>query len=210
MAAQEPKRHKSSTTQLADAILTLLLGLQGMDISPAMLDVAKDREADGDLCLGDLGHGLPFRAGMFDGAISISAVQWLCNAVRPLPCVGMPVLSAALQVTALSMLCLRAKLSAVEGCQATCGLQLLFSFTVAPVTAAGWAACAAQQHASVWLTASACWLVQDTKGADVRARLKRFFSTLYACLARGARAVLQIYPESTEQVRCYPDHPNHV
>ena len=54
---------------------------QGLDISEAMLDVAKDREADGDLCQADLGHGLPFRPGMFDGAISISAVQWLCNAV---------------------------------------------------------------------------------------------------------------------------------
>lgn len=30
----------------------------------------------------DLGHGLPFRPGTFDGAISISAVQWLCNADR--------------------------------------------------------------------------------------------------------------------------------
>ena len=32
--------------------------------------------------LGDLGHGLPLRPGSFDGAISISAVQWLCNADR--------------------------------------------------------------------------------------------------------------------------------
>ena len=27
-----------------------------------------------------MGEGLPFRSGTFDGAISISAVQWLCNA----------------------------------------------------------------------------------------------------------------------------------
>ena len=53
-----------------------------MDISEAMLDVALDREVEGDLCVGDLGQGLPFRTGTFDGAISISAVQWLCNAVR--------------------------------------------------------------------------------------------------------------------------------
>mmetsp|Transcript_22591 Transcript_22591/g.62402 ORF Transcript_22591/g.62402 Transcript_22591/m.62402 type:complete len:147 (+) Transcript_22591:394-834(+) len=52
----------------------------GTDISPAMLDVALEREAEGDLALHDLGHGLPFRTGTFDGAISISAVQWLCNA----------------------------------------------------------------------------------------------------------------------------------
>ena len=46
-----------------------------------MLDVAQEREVEGDLCHHDLGDGLPFRPGMFDGAISISAVQWLCNAV---------------------------------------------------------------------------------------------------------------------------------
>lgn len=32
--------------------------------------------------MSDLGHGLPLRPGAFDGAISISAVQWLCNADR--------------------------------------------------------------------------------------------------------------------------------
>lgn len=37
-------------------------------------------QVEGDLALHDLGHGLPFRPGTFDGAISISAVQWLCNA----------------------------------------------------------------------------------------------------------------------------------
>ena len=46
-----------------------------------MLDVAVEREAEGDLCLHDIGQGLPLRAGKFDGAISISAIQWLCNAV---------------------------------------------------------------------------------------------------------------------------------
>jgi hypothetical protein len=45
-----------------------------------MLDVAVDREVEGDVALGDMGHGLPLRHGTFDGAISISAVQWLCNA----------------------------------------------------------------------------------------------------------------------------------
>ena len=52
-----------------------------------MLDVAREREVEGDLCLHDLGHGLPLRPGTFDGAISISAVQWLCNAVSGL-CYG--------------------------------------------------------------------------------------------------------------------------
>nr|ACO11023.1 methyltransferase BUD23 [Caligus rogercresseyi] len=52
----------------------------GMDISGSMLGVAREREVEGDLILGDMGDGIPFRAGAFDGAISISALQWLCNA----------------------------------------------------------------------------------------------------------------------------------
>ena len=92
---------------------------QGLDISRAMLDVAVEREVEGDVALADLGHGLPFRPGSFDGAVSISAVQWLCNA--------------------------------------------------------------------------------DTKAADPRRRMRRFFDTLYSCLARGARAVLQMYPDGPDQ-----------
>lgn len=78
----------------------------GMDISPSMLDIALQRQqqqqqqqqnnkrtdndeddeeddadpGQGDLFLADMGQGLPFRPGAFDAAISISAVQWLCNA----------------------------------------------------------------------------------------------------------------------------------
>ena len=54
----------------------------GMDISSAMLSTALERgdEVEGDLMLSDVGQGLPFRPGTFDGAISISAIQWLCNA----------------------------------------------------------------------------------------------------------------------------------
>jgi 18S rRNA (guanine1575-N7)-methyltransferase len=52
----------------------------GMDISPSMLDVALQRDVEGDLFLADIGQGVPFRPGSFDAAISISAIQWLCNA----------------------------------------------------------------------------------------------------------------------------------
>lgn len=52
----------------------------GMDISPDMLATALDRDVEGDLFLADMGCGVPFRAGTFDAAISISAIQWLCNA----------------------------------------------------------------------------------------------------------------------------------
>lgn len=52
----------------------------GMDISASMLGIALERDVDGDLFLGDIGQGVPFRPGSFDAAISISAIQWLCNA----------------------------------------------------------------------------------------------------------------------------------
>ena len=48
-------------------------------LSPA---VAQEREVEGDLFLHDMGEGLGFRAGTFDGVISVSALQWLCNADR--------------------------------------------------------------------------------------------------------------------------------
>lgn len=92
----------------------------GIDISPAMLDAALDRDTEGDLLLGDMGQGIPFKPGTFDGCISISAVQWLCNA---------------------------------------------------------------------------------NKKSDIPAkRLYCFFSSLYSVLVRGARAVLQLYPENSEQL----------
>ena len=52
----------------------------GMDISASMLDIALQRDVDGDLMLADIGQGVPFRPGTFDAALSISAIQWLCNA----------------------------------------------------------------------------------------------------------------------------------
>ena len=52
----------------------------GTDISRAMLKVANDRDTEGDVIHCDMGHGFGFRPGTFDGAISISALQWLCSA----------------------------------------------------------------------------------------------------------------------------------
>lgn len=52
----------------------------GMDISASMLAEALDRDVEGDMLLSDIGQGVPFRPGTFDAAISISAIQWLCNA----------------------------------------------------------------------------------------------------------------------------------
>jgi 18S rRNA (guanine1575-N7)-methyltransferase len=92
----------------------------GLDISQPMLDVALKREVEGDLFVHDMGQGLGFRPGSFDGAISVSALQWLCNA--------------------------------------------------------------------------------DKKEHQPHKRLYKFFSSLYACLARGARAVFQFYPENPDQM----------
>jgi len=92
----------------------------GIDISTAMLEVGKERGSLGDTLVWDMGAGLSFRPGVFDGAISISALQWLCNAEKS---------------------------------------------NVNPIQ-----------------------------------RMKRFFESLYFCLARGARAVLQFYPETPQQM----------
>lgn len=54
----------------------------GCDISKSMLDVGRlqnDNKANGDTFVLDMGIGMPFRSGTFDGCISISALQWLCN-----------------------------------------------------------------------------------------------------------------------------------
>ena len=87
----------------------------GLDISADMLRVAQRREVGGDLLHQDMGAGLPFRQGTFDGAISVSAIQWLCYS--------------------------------------------------------------------------------DRQEDQPRQRLVRFFQSLYKCLRRGARAVLQFYPQ---------------
>ncbi|KAK0228645.1 S-adenosyl-L-methionine-dependent methyltransferase [Armillaria fumosa] len=52
----------------------------GVDIAPSMLEVALEREVEGDLFLQDIGQGFGFRPGSFDGAISVSVLQWLLNA----------------------------------------------------------------------------------------------------------------------------------
>jgi len=54
----------------------------GLDISKSMLEVALQRETEGNLILSDIGEGFSFAPGVFDGAISVSALQWLCNAEK--------------------------------------------------------------------------------------------------------------------------------
>lgn len=54
----------------------------GSDLSEAMLREAVERDLNegGDFAVADMGSSMAFRDGIFDGAISISALQWLLNA----------------------------------------------------------------------------------------------------------------------------------
>eukprot|EP00171_Calliarthron_tuberculosum_P015350 IDg15350t1 len=52
----------------------------GTDLSRPMLEEAADDEnVNADLLQNDAGEGVPFRMGTFDGVVSVSAIQWLCN-----------------------------------------------------------------------------------------------------------------------------------
>jgi 18S rRNA (guanine1575-N7)-methyltransferase len=51
----------------------------GLDISQPMLDVALKREVEGDLFVHDMGQGLGFRPGSFDGAIRLALWMWLLS-----------------------------------------------------------------------------------------------------------------------------------
>lgn len=53
-----------------------------MDISKSMLKIARQTEAEGDVMLLDIGQGFGIRPGTIDYAISISVIQWLCNAEK--------------------------------------------------------------------------------------------------------------------------------
>lgn len=54
----------------------------GLDISKSMLEINKENEEKNNIMRCDMGQGLPFKAGVFDYAISVSAIQWLCNAEK--------------------------------------------------------------------------------------------------------------------------------
>lgn len=56
----------------------------GVDISPAMLTLAQQQPGcTGRLALADMSQGLPLRPACLDGAISVSAAQWLCAHSQP-------------------------------------------------------------------------------------------------------------------------------
>ena len=50
----------------------------GMDVSKSMLEINKENDSGNNLIRADMGQGVPFKPGVFDYAISVSALQWLC------------------------------------------------------------------------------------------------------------------------------------
>lgn len=54
----------------------------GLDVSADMLAASRKPGKPCDQLCHDMGEGLPFRRRLYDGAISISAVQWLCVATQ--------------------------------------------------------------------------------------------------------------------------------
>ena len=72
-----------------------------------------------------------------------------------------------------------------------------------------WGFCGmSNQHRRIWpnlhIAQAECSLLsQDQSDHDPRKRMRRLFESLYACLVRGGRAVLQIYPENAQQVDCF-------
>jgi 18S rRNA (guanine1575-N7)-methyltransferase len=76
--------HIWTGVDISSAMLRILLFkamyIMQLVTSICLSEIAKKRKVEGEMVLGDLGQGLPFRPGAFDGAISISALQWLCNA----------------------------------------------------------------------------------------------------------------------------------
>lgn len=56
----------------------------GVDISADMLQMAEEREECLDCVRMDMGDGLHFQPGTFDGVISVSAIQWLLHSYSSL------------------------------------------------------------------------------------------------------------------------------
>lgn len=56
-----------------------LISLETCSVDLCHPDVARERDCEGELVECDIGQGFNFRSGTFDGAISVSVIQWLCN-----------------------------------------------------------------------------------------------------------------------------------
>ncbi|PHJ18893.1 methyltransferase [Cystoisospora suis] len=181
-----------------------------------MLDEAVEQgntELRADAILGDLGQSLRFRAGVFDGAISISALQWLCNAIKSDLASSASFQQRAphnydpaeddegmLEEGAGSEQKMSRKASNFcrhggdhQDKEASMGESELDSERAPP-------SCPSP-FSPVWCAGSASRVsVYDEKGNAPYRRLRRFFQWLFASIKTGGRAVFQFYPDSPQQV----------
>ncbi|THG09848.1 hypothetical protein TEA_027153 [Camellia sinensis var. sinensis] len=189
----------------------------GLDISQSMLSVALEREAEGDLILGDMGQGLGFRPGVIDGAISISAVQ--VPSIAFSSSLGVSSLLLVLFIhcflLVLSFLFffqyaaedrLRAILKLAregEGDQSKYskgGTWKLWHGDEEEVHETEEHGVESRAYGNVYAYETLAGLEECSTDEDTSEEsLLAFFGSLYRCLARGARAVFQVYPESVAQ-----------
>jgi 18S rRNA (guanine1575-N7)-methyltransferase len=59
-------------------LIVITLGADPPLFPISLTPITNQPSSAGDVLQRDMGQGLPFRPGVFDGAISISALQWLC------------------------------------------------------------------------------------------------------------------------------------
>eukprot|EP01050_Picozoa_sp_SAG11_P023574 SAG11_NODE_4775_length_1770_cov_2.196888_1_plen_271_part_00 len=144
----------------------------GCDISSPMLSIAVQRDNEGDVFCLDIGTGLPFRPGTLDGAISISAIQWLCNADKRS---HVPQKRLALFFSSL-----------YRGTSACPPARALRPLRSPPL------------FRSIQPSLS-CTALQ-TELLRMHSSHQLLWSRQLVALARGARAVLQFYPESAAQM----------
>ncbi|RVW45803.1 18S rRNA (guanine-N(7))-methyltransferase RID2 [Vitis vinifera] len=219
----------------------------GLDISESMLNVASERDVDGDLLLGDMGQG-PYLSNFVHCGRNSSPLPLLIH------CNEMVVFDKTRDVQRHSML---------QNCLTDCGQKVNFFlillllkqllldsishslvlnlvFGVDQTSIASYqemlicldfqglglrpgvidgaiSISAVQAHVHLTavdqdqfisitdsgaeqITLGLAWLCNADKSShEPRLRLKAFFTSLYRCLARGARAVLQVYPENVAQ-----------
>ncbi|EPR62822.1 methyltransferase [Toxoplasma gondii RUB] len=182
----------------------------GVDISKCMLDEAVDAgntEENADAILGDLGSPLRFRPGVFDGAISISALQWLCSAIRTE--------SHIASEAAASNAGNGEEDEDMDSCEAEDGRQNQSSSLKSQLGESEQASMGDDASASSDgamssdndsdSPTSSRTLVAPSQIGDAKTnapykRLRCLFQWLFASLKTGGRAVLQFYPDSPQQV----------
>ncbi|KAL8438852.1 hypothetical protein Efla_000770 [Eimeria flavescens] len=151
----------------------------GLDISRAMLYEAQDLENtyNTDSIQADLGKPFYFRPGSFDGAISISAIQWLCSDIKSDVACGVETPEAAAAAAAA------AAADSGEG-----------SSEEEQMDEDG------EREEQLLQQQLRRRQLRPTPPASAYRRQTCFFQHLARALRPGARAALQFYPDNAEQL----------